>query len=316
MRQAPRNTPSMLTPQYRRLAYDTQLYYEGFPDDTLERAQDKLNFERDRLNQIQNPNHIDTFEKFIEFGEEEQVHVQQREQRNKEREAVVMFEGGEARHCTNCNAYLEDFIEVSKDHVPLCNKCQNDYVCGLVGDQQKGEKKRVAKLMEKLGANEKPAKKSSAKKEVARVSSIKQEQCLLCEKNVSENSTNALTCSKCEQRYHSSCLELPAKAALVKKRLEKWECPDCKTCSACNKTEDESKIIICEMCDQASHIQCLVPPLQKVPKTSWFCNPCTSCSSCKTKLEPIKDVSEGFWTIGNTRSAPSDRVCKPCHNKA
>jgi len=48
------------------------LHFDGFPEDTISNAYQKFAIEKERLAIIQNPNHVDTFEKFIEFGEEEE----------------------------------------------------------------------------------------------------------------------------------------------------------------------------------------------------------------------------------------------------
>ena len=62
---------SMLSTSYRRMAYELQLHYEGYPDKIIERARDKMQFERERLVTIQNKDSIDTFEKFLTFAENE-----------------------------------------------------------------------------------------------------------------------------------------------------------------------------------------------------------------------------------------------------
>lgn len=53
------------------MAYELQLHYEGYPDDIIERARDKMQFERERLINIKDPKYLDTFEKFINFTENE-----------------------------------------------------------------------------------------------------------------------------------------------------------------------------------------------------------------------------------------------------
>ena len=57
----------MLSTKYRRMAYDLQLFYEGFHNDMLEKARDKMEFERERLINIKDPTFIDTFETFIDY---------------------------------------------------------------------------------------------------------------------------------------------------------------------------------------------------------------------------------------------------------
>lgn len=61
----------MLSSAYQQVAYDTHLYYEGHPSDMLEKAYDKLALERERMMQLQNSDHFDTFEKFIDFDQDE-----------------------------------------------------------------------------------------------------------------------------------------------------------------------------------------------------------------------------------------------------
>lgn len=72
----------MQTPQYRKMAYDLQLYYDGYPSDTLERCQEKMKFERERLLNVRNQNYVDTFEKFLDFAEDE-VEVVEKNQNQK-----------------------------------------------------------------------------------------------------------------------------------------------------------------------------------------------------------------------------------------
>ena len=61
----------MLSTKYRRMAYDLQISYEGFHNDLVEKARDKIEFERERLINIKDPSFIDTFEKFIDYSKEE-----------------------------------------------------------------------------------------------------------------------------------------------------------------------------------------------------------------------------------------------------
>ena len=63
---------SMLSTSYRRMAYELQLHYEGYPDKIIERARDKMQFERERLITIQNKDSIDTFENFLNLGDNQQ----------------------------------------------------------------------------------------------------------------------------------------------------------------------------------------------------------------------------------------------------
>ena len=57
-------------PQYRKMAYELQLHYEGYPEDILDRVRDKLQFEKERLQNVKHKDFVATFDKFIEFPEE------------------------------------------------------------------------------------------------------------------------------------------------------------------------------------------------------------------------------------------------------
>ena len=59
----------MSEPKYQRLAFEMQLYYDGFPDGMLDRMHRKLNLEKERLKNIQSEAWVDTFEKFIDYSE-------------------------------------------------------------------------------------------------------------------------------------------------------------------------------------------------------------------------------------------------------
>lgn len=39
----------MYSKKYQGIAYETHLFYSGFPEETLDRARDKLNFEKTRM---------------------------------------------------------------------------------------------------------------------------------------------------------------------------------------------------------------------------------------------------------------------------
>ena len=115
--------------EYRHLAYDMQLFYEGYPEDMLERAHDKLSFEKQRLLNIKEKDHIDTFEKFICFGEEQEAHMSSANKSKNASGSVAggsVYEGGmlspvameapQTQHCTYCKAMIDErFQEFAKD---------------------------------------------------------------------------------------------------------------------------------------------------------------------------------------------------------
>ena len=94
--------------------------------------------------------------------------------------------------------------------------------------------------------------------------------------------------------YHYNCIQ-PALNAEILKMRDNWECLECKECTICHSNNEEDKIIICDMCDIAMHIDCLDPPLSQVPQQSWFCDLCIKCIKCKAKLPRISLKSESLW---------------------
>jgi hypothetical protein len=45
-------------------------------------------------------------------------------------------------------------------------------------------------------------------------------------------------------------------------------------CVVCQSGEREDQILLCDMCDNAHHMECLVPVLTTVPEGDWFCPAC------------------------------------------
>jgi hypothetical protein len=45
-------------------------------------------------------------------------------------------------------------------------------------------------------------------------------------------------------------------------------------CEACGRGDDESRLLLCDSCDDAYHTYCLLPPLPEVPKGEWRCHKC------------------------------------------
>ena len=158
-----------------------------------------------------------------------------------------------------------------------------------------------------------PSNKSSKKKEVKkRVSSsvVNLNECGTCQKNVELNESQ-IECSMCIAKFHTGCLENDINMDLIMglNLMSQWECGQCKACHNCKTTENEKSIIICEMCDRAYHIQCLEPPLSKVPQDSWNCALCIDCQGCKAKLGPVNKYKDAIWTPTNLR------ICEDCNTR-
>ena len=100
---------------YRKMAYELQLHYEGHPEEILDRAHDKMLLERERLQNIKHKEYIDTFDKFIEFPDENDLAITQ---------------------------VKEPAVDSNQT---------KDYVSGFIGETGLTmEKKRVAKQLDKM----------------------------------------------------------------------------------------------------------------------------------------------------------------------
>ena len=45
-------------------------------------------------------------------------------------------------------------------------------------------------------------------------------------------------------------------------------------CQICKKTNRPAKMLICDYCSEGYHMDCLDPPILRVPKGDWFCPRC------------------------------------------
>lgn len=50
--------------------------------------------------------------------------------------------------------------------------------------------------------------------------------------------------------------------------------PEDATCNVCNREGNPKKLMICDGCNELTHLGCLQPPLSKVPSGVWLCDNC------------------------------------------
>uniref|UniRef100_A0A8C4TIU2 histone acetyltransferase n=1 Tax=Erpetoichthys calabaricus TaxID=27687 RepID=A0A8C4TIU2_ERPCA len=72
---------------------------------------------------------------------------------------------------------------------------------------------------------------------------------------------------------HPSCLKFSAELTINVKAL-RWQCIECKTCSACRIQGKNADMLFCDSCDRGFHMECCDPPLSKMPKGTWICHVC------------------------------------------
>ncbi|OBA22297.1 JmjC-domain-containing protein [Metschnikowia bicuspidata var. bicuspidata NRRL YB-4993] len=49
---------------------------------------------------------------------------------------------------------------------------------------------------------------------------------------------------------------------------------DSESCVICKKNHSPTTTLLCDNCDDQFHMRCLLPPLEEVPKGSWYCDKC------------------------------------------
>lgn len=89
------------------------------------------------------------------------------------------------------------------------------------------------------------------------------------QKTKDNNTAKELKCVTCGSKILYNKDEHSFDCDLVKKIG--WVCINCKQCIKCKKSDNESKLLICDKCDRTYHIYCLKPPLESIPTTVWVC---------------------------------------------
>ncbi|ESO02378.1 hypothetical protein HELRODRAFT_188679 [Helobdella robusta] len=49
---------------------------------------------------------------------------------------------------------------------------------------------------------------------------------------------------------------------------------DVTRCQICQRSDGEDRLLLCDDCDDGYHLECLTPPLTRVPRGDWFCPEC------------------------------------------
>ncbi|KAG8633221.1 PHD finger protein EHD3 [Manihot esculenta] len=87
--------------------------------------------------------------------------------------------------------------------------------------------------------------------------------------------------------YHVRCLT----TNLLKLHGPLWYCPSC-LCRVCLTDKDDSKIVLCDGCDNAYHMYCMSPPRTSVPRGKWFCR------QCDAKIKEIRRARRAYEKQG------------------
>ncbi|CAF3988506.1 unnamed protein product, partial [Rotaria sp. Silwood1] len=103
-------------------------------------------------------------------------------------------------------------------------------------------------------------------------------QCDFCGGDEQENKTTKLpeqmiTCKDCGGSAHPTCLKFTPNMVRQVKTYA-WQCMECKTCTECGNSENDSELLFCDDCDRGYHMYCCSPPLSKAPEGDWRCKLC------------------------------------------
>ena len=100
------------------------------------------------------------------------------------------------------------------------------------------------------------------------------------EQNKQKKSEQLVSCHECGNSGHPSCLQYTP--SLVDRiRAEPWLCLECKRCMHCDKGAATDDLLFCDACDKGFHMECLDPPLEKLPTGRWICPICVPAPNRK-----------------------------------
>ncbi|KAK4015486.1 hypothetical protein OUZ56_030463 [Daphnia magna] len=122
--------------------------------------------------------------------------------------------------------------------------------------------------------------------------SIMKASCQFCHSGDKED--QLLLCDGCDKGYHTYCFRPP----MDNIPDGDWFCYECRNkatgqrnCIVCGKPGNKTISVLCDQCPKAYHIECLQPPLAKVPRGKWLCVLCHSKSPAKKKSASKKSVN-------------------------
>ena len=93
------------------------------------------------------------------------------------------------------------------------------------------------------------------------------------EQNRQKKAEVLISCHECGNSGHPSCLQYTP--SLVERiKAEPWLCLECKRCTICEQAANADDLLICDACDKGFHMECLDPPLEKLPDGRWICPIC------------------------------------------
>jgi hypothetical protein len=72
-------------------------------------------------------------------------------------------------------------------------------------------------------------------------------------------------------------------------------------CVVCRRSSDSESLLLCDHCGSGHHMQCLNPPLRKIPSGAWFCPPCAVKENSKEKSQALLEEDRSL-SLSHTHS--------------
>ncbi|XP_063995960.1 uncharacterized protein LOC135173177 [Diachasmimorpha longicaudata] len=151
--------------------------------------------------------------------------------------------------------------------------------------------------------------------------------CLLC---LTEWSKNVNTCPVDRQpftfinvRFHRHGKIVQKIPVEPKNATEEHIQEDPTFCEVCQECDREDRMLLCDGCDLGFHLECLNPPMDRVPMEEWYCPTCTEINpnlaeSVEMDMDELPDLMAEArclgTTYGRTRSGvPQNFSHSPMH---
>lgn len=91
---------------------------------------------------------------------------------------------------------------------------------------------------------------------------------------------------------------------------------DAVKCHICKSGDNEANMLLCDQCDLGYHLNCLDPPMDKVPEGDWFCDICLDLPKLKCRKCSKIFKSEGGYLYHAKNKICEDVTKKRSTNKA
>lgn len=107
---------------------------------------------------------------------------------------------------------------------------------------------------------------------------------VFCFECIREWAKNATTCPVGRLPFTEILVHATKKGPIlqriqVEQRMatEEEEEDDPTSCEVCGGFDREDRMLLCDVCDNGYHMECLTPPVEFVPMDEWYCPACASC---------------------------------------